>query len=621
MAFVESIRKSYWRLEDLLIARTILSGCVATAALLFASQADVDGYGWTVTLPAVVVFLSNLPFFLFAFRRHRWAVSWGTVLVDSLFVTFLVYNTSGAGSSLAIFYLWPIVAASLLLGARASYLAAGLCGSLYLGFAVLQAAGWQPQDLLAGQGISSVDGLDAVLVRVSAFLLIALLSGMLSNALLRSNAELLDAKESLERELDRVKLSNRRLSILDEMSRALGRLHDLDILLPRALTRLATFVGVDSGMVTLISGEFGEPRIAARLNVEEAGALALFAAALPPYVDEIREFVVGQDAEDGRYGRTLRALDRQGFSDFLAAPLRVGDEYLGTLYLFTRPGQRFKRSDVTLLHSLCNQLAIAVKNVLFTQELTEANEELLHLDQLKSDFLATMSHELRTPLTSIIGYSDLLLSGMTGDITERQRGFLRSILNSGETLLDLINDILDLTKIEAGKLELSLEPTELRSVLGSVLSTLKPRAKEKRIRISTFLPAQLPPLLADPAKLGQILTNLVTNAVKYTQEGGSVGIEARTLPDGEVEVRVTDSGIGIDPEDQERIFERFTQVDSSSSRKQGGTGLGLAITKDLIQLHGGTIRLQSQLGAGSSFIFTIPQALAPAGRLVVTKIA
>jgi signal transduction histidine kinase len=232
-----------------------------------------------------------------------------------------------------------------------------------------------------------------------------------------------------------------------------------------------------------------------------------------------------------------------------------------------------------------------------------------------------MSHELRTPLTSIIGYSDMLLSGMTGEVSDRQRGFIRSILNSGENLLNLINDILDLTKIEAGKLELNLEPTDLRSVLAQVLTVLKPRAKEKRIKVSTFLPANLPPLQADPAKLGQILSNLLTNAVKYTLEGGSVGIEARTVENGSVEIRVTDTGIGIDPEDQERIFERFTQVDGSGTRSQGGTGLGLAITKDLIELHGGAIRVQSQPGAGSSFIFTMPQAVGQHGRLVVSKIA
>jgi signal transduction histidine kinase len=303
----------------------------------------------------------------------------------------------------------------------------------------------------------------------------------------------------------------------------------------------------------------------------------------------------------------LRVLERAGFYDFLAAPLRLGEEYLGTLYLVSRPGHRFPPGDVALLKGLTSQLAIAVKNVLFTQELREANEELKHLDQLKSDFLATMSHELRTPLTSIIGYSDMLLSGMTGEVSDKQKTFLGNILNSGESLLNLINDILDLTKIEAGKLELNREAVELRTVLVSVLAVVRPRAGEKDLKLATFLPKDLPLLHADGAKLGQILMNLVTNAIKYTPERGRVSIEARALRDV-VEVRVTDSGIGIAPEDRQRIFERFTQVDSSATRSQGGTGLGLAITKDLIELHGGTISVQSDLGQGSRFVFTIPQA-------------
>jgi len=220
----------------------------------------------------------------------------------------------------------------------------------------------------------------------------------------------------------------------------------------------------------------------------------------------------------------------------------------------------------------------------------------------------------------VIGYSDMLLSGMTGEMTDKQKGFLRSILASAETLLNLINDILDLTRIEAGKLELNLEPVELRSVLISVISVAKPRARDKKIQISTFLPTDLPTLRADPNKLAQILLNLLTNAIKYTHEMGKVGIEARALPTGVVEIRVTDTGIGIAREDIPRVFERFTQIDSSSTRNQGGTGLGLTITKDLIELHGGAIKVQSQLGKGTSFTFTMPMAGGQQDHLAMGKL-
>ena len=234
--------------------------------------------------------------------------------------------------------------------------------------------------------------------------------------------------------------------------------------------------------------------------------------------------------------------------------------------------------------------------------------------------MATMSHELRTPLTSIIGYSDMLLSGMTGELNEKQSAFVDSILKGGEALLGLINDILDLTKIEAGRLELNREAVDLRAALLGVLPVVKPRAQDKRIRISTFLPTDLPLVWADPAKLNQILLNLITNGIKYTHENGSVSIEARPL-EGLVEIWVTDTGIGVAKEDQDKVFQRFTQIDSSATRSQGGTGLGLAIVRELVELHGGTIRLQSKLAKGSSFIFTMPISTTPADPLAAGKIS
>jgi signal transduction histidine kinase len=167
--------------------------------------------------------------------------------------------------------------------------------------------------------------------------------------------------------------------------------------------------------------------------------------------------------------------------------------------------------------------------------------------------------------------------------------------------------VLDLTKIESGRLELNREPIDLRGSLLAVLPVVKPRAADKRIKISTFLPTDLPLVMADPSKLNQVLLNLLTNGIKYSHENGSVSVEARPL-DGFVEIWVNDTGIGIAKEDQARVFQRFTQIDSSATRIQGGTGLGLAITKELVELHGGSIRLLSKLGKGSSFVFTLPIA-------------
>ncbi len=616
----DRVRRNYLRLDDILVARSVLSGSLAIAAAVLAHSGESPTFDWWMALPLILVAASNIPFFILSLNGHKHLVAWAMVVIDTAFITYLVHYTSGVQSAVSIFYLWPIIASSLLLGTRASYLTAALSAALYLGLAVAEAGGWQPSNLLASRGMSAVTGLEAVMVRVSGFLLIALLSGMLSNALLQSNAQLTEAKALLERELQRVQLANHRLTLLDEVGRILGRIQDLEILLPRALVRVASFMEVDTGAIVLFSEDTGDVRVVARHSIDEPTLSAFVSAGLPVRIEETREIVLGEEGQDGRFDRAFIALHKGGFSDFLVAPLRVADEYLGNLYLFGRSPAQFKKADLIPLASLTTQLAIAIKNVLFTKELKEANEELLHLDQLKSDFLATMSHELRTPLTSVIGYSDMLLSGMTGEMTDKQKGFLRSILASAETLLNLINDILDLTRIEAGKLELNLEPVELRSVLISVISVAKPRARDKKIQISTFLPTDLPTLRADPAKLAQILLNLLTNAIKYTHEMGKVGIEARALPTGVVEIRVTDTGIGIAREDIPRVFERFTQIDSSSTRNQGGTGLGLTITKDLIELHGGAIKVQSQLGKGTSFTFTMPMAGGQQDHLAMGKL-
>jgi signal transduction histidine kinase len=318
--------------------------------------------------------------------------------------------------------------------------------------------------------------------------------------------------------------------------------------------------------------------------------------------------------------RMLKAAEKDGFHGFVVAPLGEKDDLLGVVCLPFPRDRYVPESVLATLTALCDQAALAVRTIQYNEELARKNEELTHLDELKSDFMATMSHELRTPLTSIIGYSDMMLAGMTGELNEKQTNFTQSILQSGETLLGLINDILDLTKIEAGKLELNHETVDLRAALLAVLPVVKPRAQDKRIRISTFLPTDLPPVWADPGKLNQILLNLITNGVKYTHENGSVSVEAR--PQGElVEIWVTDTGIGISKEDQERIFQRFTQVDSSATRTQGGTGLGLAITKELVELHGGALRVQSKLGKGSSFIFTMPISKKPADPMAAGKIS
>jgi len=246
-------------------------------------------------------------------------------------------------------------------------------------------------------------------------------------------------------------------------------------------------------------------------------------------------------------------------------------------------------------------------------ELQAANARIEEQNRMKSDFLATMSHELRTPLNAIIGFSELLRDGVAGETTDEQRDFLNEIFDSGQHLLALIDDILDLSKIEAGKMELHAEPLELEPLLNAALGMVQQRADARRMRLIPDIERDLPQLRADARKVRQIVYNLLSNAVKFTGEGGSVTLRARrscNADRAEVEIAVEDTGVGIAPADQTRLFQSFVQIDGSLSRQFRGTGLGLAIVKQLAELHGGRVGLVSAPGVGSTFSVWLPCELA-----------
>ena len=231
------------------------------------------------------------------------------------------------------------------------------------------------------------------------------------------------------------------------------------------------------------------------------------------------------------------------------------------------------------------------------------------LDRVKTQFLANMSHELRTPLNSIIGFSRVILKGIDGPISDLQRQDLTAIYNSGQHLLGLINDMLDLAKIEAGKMDMAFEETNVGEIITAVMSTASGLVKDKPIRLTQKVPEVLPTVRADPIRVRQVLLNLLSNAAKFTEQGEIV-VEASTQLDTtgleEVIVRVTDTGPGISQEDQAKLFQAFSQVDDSPTRRTGGSGLGLSISQQLIQLQGGRIGVQSEVGQGSTFYFTLP---------------
>jgi signal transduction histidine kinase len=239
------------------------------------------------------------------------------------------------------------------------------------------------------------------------------------------------------------------------------------------------------------------------------------------------------------------------------------------------------------------------------RKVEERTRELAVANQHKSEFLANMSHELRTPLNAIIGFSEVLQERMFGEMNEKQAEYINDIHGSGKHLLSLINDILDLSKIEAGRMELDLSRFDVPSAIGNALTLMRERAGRHFVALSSTVDERIGDITADERKFKQILLNLLSNAVKFTPEGGKVGVRARRL-DGSVEVAVTDTGVGIAPADHEAVFEEFRQLGRDYTKKAEGTGLGLALTRKFVELHGGSIRLESEPGKGSTFTFTLP---------------
>ena len=309
-------------------------------------------------------------------------------------------------------------------------------------------------------------------------------------------------------------------------------------------------------------------------------------------------------------------------------PLKIGSRILGVIDIQSTQAYAFTQDDLSVLQSLSDQIAVAIDNARSYELSQQLIKDLREIDQLKSQFLANMSHELRTPLNSIIGFSRVILKGIDGPVSEMQQQDLTAIYNSGQHLLGLINDILDLARIEAGKMELNFEEVQLGELTTSVMSTAKGLVKEKPIQLVHHIPGNMPSVRGDTMRVRQVLLNLISNSSKFTDQG-SITVEASVQkgPTGKMEalISVIDTGPGISLEDQKKLFQAFSQVDGSATRKSGGSGLGLSICANLVQLHGGRIGIHSGIGTGSTFWFTLPlfqqpQEEIPEGRKVILAI-
>jgi signal transduction histidine kinase len=293
-----------------------------------------------------------------------------------------------------------------------------------------------------------------------------------------------------------------------------------------------------------------------------------------------------------------------GYRSLLAVPLLSQPHLMGGLVVWRRGVGRFPDAVVHLLQTLATQSTLAIQNARFFREIEERGRALEIASKHKSQFLANMSHELRTPMNAILGYTELIVDEIYGEVPEKIREVLERVQQNGHHLLNLINAVLDLSRIEAGRLVLSIAEYSMREVVQTVFTAVESLAAEKQLALHISLPDDLPPGTGDPQRLTQVLLNLVGNAIKFT-DAGEVSIHV-TVADGAFTLAVSDTGPGIAEADQHKIFEEFQQVNRLDSRQQGGTGLGLAISKRMIEMQGGRMWVESRLGKGSTFWLTLP---------------
>jgi signal transduction histidine kinase len=403
------------------------------------------------------------------------------------------------------------------------------------------------------------------------------------------------------------------LRALGEVGQAVSSTLDLETVLTRIVSHAVQLSGTDGGAIY----EYDEPSeeflLRATDHMEEELINAL--RANPP---RLGDGVVGRAAasrepvevpnilEERAYAPRMREmLERFGFRASLAVPLLREDHIIGGLVVRRKSTGEFRPEVVELLKTFATQSVLAIQNARLFREIEDKSRQIEAANRHKSEFLANMSHELRTPLNAIIGFSEVLGERLFGELNEKQAEYTDDILSSGRHLLSLINEILDLSKVEAGRMELELATFDLPLAIDNARTFVRERATRHGITLDVTVDERLGEFVGDERKIKQILLNLLSNAVKFTPEGGRIGIEARQA-NGGVEVSVSDTGVGIAPEDQARIFEEFRQVGADYAHKSEGTGLGLTLAKKFVELHGGRIWVESEVGKGSKFTFTLP---------------
>jgi GAF domain-containing protein len=404
------------------------------------------------------------------------------------------------------------------------------------------------------------------------------------------------------------------LKALGEVGHAVSSTLDLPTVLSTIVARAVQLSGTDCGVIYefdeagevfhlrashRMEEELVEAIRAAPLRVGEGYTGQAALARAPVQVSDLR------DEQEVRLTRIRPISDRLGYRSLLTVPILLESRLMGALTVWQKRAGTFNPALINLLQTFATQSALAIQNARLFREIEDKSRQIEAANRHKSEFLANMSHELRTPLNAIIGFSEVLGERLFGELNEKQAEYTEDILSSGRHLLSLINEILDLSKVEAGRMELELATFDLPLAIDNARTFVRERATRHGITLDVAVDERLGEYVGDERKIKQILLNLLSNAVKFTPEGGRIGINARQS-NSAVEISVTDTGIGIAREDQPRIFEEFRQVGTDYEHKSEGTGLGLTLAKKFVELHGGKIWVESEVGKGSKFTFSLP---------------
>ena len=433
--------------------------------------------------------------------------------------------------------------------------------------------------------------------------------------------ELRESKEKLEehsRTLEqKVKVRTQELArsveelkALGEVSQAVSSTLDLQTVLATIVAHAVELSGTESGAIYEFDETVEQFQLRATHRMSEELTRAIREAGVKLGETAVGRAGVSREAvqvpdilEEPTY--PLREIIvRDGFRALLAVPLVREDKLIGGLVVRRRAPGQFQKKTVELLQTFATQSALAIQNARLFREIEEKGRELEIASKHKSEFLANMSHELRTPLNAILGYTELILDKIYGEVPERIQEVLERLEKNGRHLLGLINNVLDLSKIEAGQLTLSLSEYSMGEVVQTVFTSVEALAGEKKLELKVMVPSDLTTGKGDEQRIAQVLLNLLGNAIKFTEEG-EVTVEV-TASNETFLVSVSDTGPGLSEADQNKIFEDFQQADGSTTRGKDGTGLGLSIAKKIIEMHGGRIWVESTLGKGSTFWFKLP---------------